>query len=128
MPNEPVCIRRANTMEEAEIIVAWLDEQGVKATVVDPNNPGVMAFGSSDAEGITIYVADAETADRAEALLAEHDKQHVQGSATAPAGDAVDVTCTVCGRVNSFSPDTCGSVQECAECSTYLDVPAADQE
>lgn len=128
MPNEPVCIRRANTMEEAEIIVAWLDEQGVQATVVDPNNPGVMAFGPSDAEGITIYVADAETADRAKALLAEHDKQHGQGSTTAPAGDTVDVTCAACGRVNSFSFDACGSVQECSECSTYLDVPAADEE
>lgn len=126
MPNEPVCIRRVGTMEEAEIIVAWLDEGGVQATVVDPNNPGVLAFGPSDAEGIAIYVADAETADRAQTLLAEHDKQHAQGSAKGPAGSTIDVTCAECGRVNSFSLDACGSVQECSECSTYLDVPAAD--
>ncbi len=126
MPNEPVCIRRVGTMEEAEIIVAWLDEQGVQATVVDPNNPGVMAFGTTDAEGITICVAEAEKADRAKVLLAEHDKKHEHDSATAAAGSCIDVTCEPCGRVNSFPADAGASVQECSGCGAYLDVPAAD--
>ena len=53
MPSEPICVRRAATIEEAEIIVAWLDERGVMATIFDPSNPGVAAFGVTDLEGPT---------------------------------------------------------------------------
>ncbi len=124
MPNEPVCIRRVSTDEEAEIIVAWLDEHGIDARITDPSNPGVMAFGVTDAEGIAIYVSDQDSAKKAEQLLAEHDKLRAQSSASTRGAASVEVTCEECGRANVYPAGACGTVQECSGCSTNLDVPA----
>ena len=126
MAEEPVMIRRTNTVEEADIIVAWLEERGVKAVVPDRDNPGVLAFGVTDVEGIEIYVADAETAERARTLLAEHDRQRGAQSTRDAPEDGVEVTCEECGQVNSFPRDAYGSVQECSECGAYLDMPGAE--
>ena len=126
MANEPILIRRTNTVEEADIIVAWLEERGVKATVPDRDNPGVLAFGVTDVEGIEIYVADAETAERARTLLVQHDRERGAESATAGLADYVEVTCEECGQVNSFASDALGSVQECSQCGAFLDMPGAD--
>ena len=60
MANEPVCVRRAATLEEASIIVAWLAEHDIDARIADPGNPGVMAFGVTDPDGIEVYVARSE--------------------------------------------------------------------
>ena len=126
MSGEPVCIRRASSVEEAEVIVAWLEERGVEARVMDPSNPGVMAFGVTDLEGVAIYVADAETAKRAEALLAEHDAQHDADMAAVSGDQIVEVTCPDCAQVGSFPVTMRGTVQECPECGTHVDVPGDD--
>ena len=89
MASEPIIIRRTRTVEEADIIVAWLDENGVPANVLDHENPGVFAFGVTDTEGIAIAVADEELAERAKALLEAHDREH---AAAEPQG-TVEVTC-----------------------------------
>ena len=119
MADEPICIRHANTIEEAEIIVAWLAEQGIEATVTDPSSTGVMAFGVTDPEGVKIYVADAQTAERAKAALAGHDAS----DESAVAEEMIDVTCEECKHTNSFPPDYAGSTQECSECGAFVDVP-----
>ncbi len=126
MANEPVLIRRTNTVEEADIIVAWLEERGVKAMVPDRDNPGVLAFGVTDVEGIEIFVADTETAERARTLLVQHDKE--RGAEGEPAGVAkqIEVTCEECGQANSFPSDTFASVQECSQCGAYLDMPGRE--
>ena len=62
MVGELICVRRTATVEEADIVVAWLDSQGLKAQVVDRENIGVRAFGVTDHEGIAVCVADEETA------------------------------------------------------------------
>ena len=124
MAQKPVCIRRTGTVAEADIIVAWLAEQGIEATVLDHENPGMMAFGVTDFEGAAVCVADAETAERAEALLDEHDKTEQAEAPPTSTTDHVDVTCAECGQVNSFPPHLSGTVQECSDCGSYLDVPA----
>ena len=115
------------TVEEAEIIVAWLDENGIEATIVDPSNPGVMAFGVTDPEGIAIWVADSETAERAATLLAEHDTRSAAVETPDAAIDTVDVTCPDCGHAGGFPADLAGTVQECPECGANVDVPRAPQ-
>lgn len=125
MAGEPVMIRRTNTIEEAGVVVAWLEERGVQAVVPDRDNPGVLAFGLTDVEGIEIYVSDAETAERARVLLAEHDRERsAESQATDSQGD-IEVTCEECGQINSFPSDAVGSVQECSQCGGYLDMPGA---
>jgi len=119
MADEPICIRHATTIEEAEIIVAWLEEQGIEATITDPSSTGVMAFGVTDPEGVEIYVADAQTAARAQAVLAEHDA----ADESAVTDEMIDVTCDECRHTNSFHSDYAGSTQECSECGSFIDVP-----
>ena len=122
MANDPIVIRRTSTVEEAEVIVAWLDAEGITATILDPDNPGAFAFGVTDAEGIAICVADAQAAQRASLLLAEHNKRG--GAASAKAGSTgPTVQCSECGERNSFPSDVGGTVQQCAKCGAYLDMP-----
>ena len=122
MAKDPVLIRRTSTVEEADIIVAWLSDQGVEALVSDRDNAGVMAFGVTDTEGIEIYVSDAEAAARAGELLAEHDKQNAPGESN---GDAmsVEVSCEDCGKKNLFPATATESVRVCPECGAHLDIP-----
>jgi len=115
----PVCIRHATTLEEASIVVAWLEEQGVDAKIMDPDSPGVMAFGFTDPVGISVFVADAETAKRAKELLEEHDRER---AAAAP-GEPVSPKCESCGATNHFGGDVRGTVQQCRSCGAYLDIP-----
>ena len=56
MIDKPVCIRRVNTLEEAQLLVAWLDEYEIDAIVMGAQNPGSLAFGVSDFEGIGVFV------------------------------------------------------------------------
>ena len=123
MSSKPICIRKASTIEEAEVIVAWLEDQGIQAQIPDRDNPGVFAFGVTDVEGVEIFVADEEMAERARTLLIEHGKQHDQAADQDTAGTAIEVTCGECSHVASFHPDKAGSVQQCPGCNAYLDVP-----
>lgn len=123
MSADPVCIRRAKSVEEAEIIVAWLDEQGIEAKVIDPSNPGVLAFGVTDLEGIAVCVRDSETANRAMALLAEHDRQAGHGStAEETLPERIRLECAECGREVEFDAELAGTVQECPGCGAHIDV------
>lgn len=120
MTDQPVCIRRVNTLEEAQLLVAWLDEHEIDATVVGAQNPGSLAFGVSDFEGIGVFVVDGSTAERTTELLAEHD---AQSPASEPDDGYLDVTCDECGEVTTFQRDEVGTVQTCAACGAFVDVP-----
>jgi hypothetical protein len=123
MPGDLYCIRRTATVEEADIIVTWLAGRGVEAQVVDRANPGVLAFGITDTEGIAICVADEETAEKAQALLEEHDRERAD---QAEGKGQVETTCEECGALNRFSLQQRGTVQECSECGAYIDVPEVE--
>ena len=120
MTDQPVCIRRVNTLEEAQLLVAWLDEYEIDATVVGAQNPGSLAFGVSDFEGIGVFVPDASTAEHAGKLLAEHD---AQSSASKPDDECLNAKCDECGEVTRFQRDEVGTVQTCAACGAFVDVP-----
>jgi len=121
MSDELYCVRRTATIEEADIIIAWLAERDVEARVIDRDNPGVLAFGLTDGEGIAICVADEEAYKKGTALLEEHDKER-EARDTA-VGD-VNVKCEECGTLLTFSATDRGTVQQCSECEAYVDVPA----
>jgi len=123
MPGDLHCIRRTVTVEEADIIATWLADRGIEAQVVDRDNPGVLAFGLTDAEGIAICVTDEETAKKAQALLEEHDRER---AAQAESEGQVELACEECGAVSTFPASQRGTVQECSECGAYVDVPEAE--
>lgn len=122
MAGDVICVRRVGTVEKADIITAWLKEQGIEATVADRSNPGAMAFGLTDAEGFAICVADEKDAQRAKALFAEHDATHSHEST----GKKVDIKCDECGETATFECEAQPSVQSCPECSANIDVPGAN--
>ena len=120
MTDPPVCIRRVNTLEEAQLLVAWLDDYEIDATVVGAQNPGSLAFGISDFEGIGVFVTGGSAAERAGELLAEHD---ARSPASEPDDEYFDVTCDECGEVTTFQRGEVGTVQTCAACGAFVDVP-----
>ncbi len=123
MSEEPICIRRAANEEEADLIVAWLEENGVEAAVPGRQSTGVLAFGVTDDEGIGIYVANEETARQAQRLLAEHDRQRATDAARDSGETEVETTCEECGKVASYPLEQAGLVQTCPACGAYVDVP-----
>lgn len=119
MEKNPIIIRRVNTVEEAQVIVAWLDDQGVKASIADPANTGVFAFGVTDIEGVALCVADEATATQAKSLLEKHDAEK---KSRAPASGPITMKCESCGEENTFPGEAAGTVQQC-KCGAYLDLP-----
>ena len=124
MNEGPIVVRRVGTVEEADLIVAWLDINGVEAVVLDRDNPGTLAFGVTDVEGAAICVKDPATAQQAKGLLEQHDRERAEKHARPETKGEVTVTCEECGHANAFPVDSQGTVQACAECSAHVDVPA----
>lgn len=120
MSNEPVCVRRVDTIEEAQLLVAWLDDNEIDATIMGGQNPGSLAFGVSDFQGIRILVADDAIAARAAELLAEHDAGPRDNAAAEP---SVDMTCEECGAVTKFDSGEKNKVQTCSACGAFVDIP-----
>lgn len=122
------CIRRTATVEEADVIVAWLEDQGIEAQVVDRDNPGVFAFGLTDAEGVAICVGDEATAEKGKELLVEHDRQRDLALAKAVSAGDIEVTCDACNHVTSFAAELAGTTQQCEKCHEYVDLPGGEEE
>ena len=125
MPPEPICIRRAATIEEAEIIVAWLDERGVMATILDPSNPGVAAFGVTDLEGVAICVKDQNAANLARTFLVAHDRDRATAAQSAESTTASEVACEECGKGVTTESRAPGTTLECPHCGAFVDAPGA---
>jgi len=73
MPHDLITVHNAGTLEEADIVVAWLDDRGVKAVVKDRNSigtfSGITAISHNEVE---VCVADTEQAEKARGLLEKH--------------------------------------------------------
>ena len=125
MASEPICVRRAATIEEAEIIVAWLDERGVMATILDPSNPGLAAFGVTDLEGVAICVKDQGTADLAGTFLEEHDRVRAMAEQATESTTAPEIVCDECGKQVTSKSSVPGTTLECPHCGAFVDAPGA---
>lgn len=122
MDPQPISVRQTGTPEEAEIVVAWLRDRGIKAFVLNPGDAGSQFFGATGHEGIAVCVADAGAAEQARELLRRHDEEVAAEHAQHEAG-TIKVTCESCGTELTFEADTAGTVQQCTECGAYVDVP-----
>lgn len=120
MNNEPIFVRRVDTIEEAQLLVAWLDDNEIDATIVGGQNPGSVAFGVSDFQGIRIFVADDAKATRATELLEEHDARPSENASTE---SGVEMTCEECGAVTKFQGGEKDKVQTCSACGAFIENP-----
>ena len=110
MPGEMKTVYRAGSLEEADIIVAWLNAQGIPALDL----PAVYT-----PLGIEVCVPDPEQAQRAVAALTDHYKR--QSEANGPVR-LLKVLCEECGKTSSFPYAQRGLVQRCPHCGAHIDV------
>ncbi len=117
------CVYRAASVEEADIIVAWLAERGVRAFV---KNRPVIGTGyvpmATAPKGVEVCVLGEEQAKRATELLAEHADELSHRPQPIPPGKVFRAVCEECGRPTDFPSELFGSVQTCPHCRANMDV------
>jgi hypothetical protein len=124
MSGEMVCVYRATTVGEADIVAAWLGEHGIPAFVKNRYSVETLHVPQVVApRGIEVCVADDETAKEAKALLADQAQELARQSREARSSGPVDVLCEECGRTAVFPPTQRGTVQKCPHCRRHVDVP-----
>jgi len=115
------CVFRASSVEQADIVVAWLADQGVSAFVNDRLMAGTYATFAVAPRGIKVCVADGEDASKAENLLREHGHSIEKRRGTTP-DKVIAVQCPECGRQVEFPGEFYGTVQSCPKCRSNIDV------
>jgi hypothetical protein len=118
------CVYRASSVEQADIVIAWLAEQGIAAFVKDRNMAGNYVALAVAPRGVEVCVASPEEAAQAETLLQDHQKA-IKPHPGGPAEKVIPVLCTECGRQVEFPGELYGSVQTCPSCGRNLDVLAS---
>lgn len=124
MSGEMVCVHRARSVGEADVVAAWLEEHGIPAFVKNRHSVATLPVPSLSApRGVEVCVADDEAAERARELLAEHAREVAEQSRATRSSAPVEVTCEDCGRSSVFPPTQRGTVQSCPNCGSNVDVP-----
>ncbi len=76
MTEDLITVHNAGTLEEADIVVAWLDNQGIKAMVKDRHSisafSGISAISHNEIE---VCVTDPGEAEKARELLANREHE-----------------------------------------------------
>jgi len=73
MSDDLIVVHNAGTLEEADIVVAWLDDQGIKAMVKDRNVLGTLpGVGAVSHNQVEVCVGDTAEAEKARELLKKH--------------------------------------------------------
>ncbi|MDO8630875.1 MAG: DUF2007 domain-containing protein [Phycisphaerales bacterium] len=123
MHHDPSCVYRAASVEQADIIVAWLAERGVNAFVKDRHVIGTVYVPFATApKGVEVCVLDGEQAKRATELLSEHADELSHRPQPIPPGKVFRAVCEECGRPTDFPSELFGSVQTCPHCRANMDV------
>jgi hypothetical protein len=126
---DPRCVHVDDSLAHANLVVVWLESQGIFAQVMNeltlggfdglvsilPNKLGI--------RGVEVWVDDPANAERARQMLAEHAELLV--SKAARSGN-VDALCEECGATSTFPAAEQGTIQDCPHCGAMLDVPDAD--
>ena len=126
MPRDMICVYRAADLGEADIVAAWLADQGINAHVTN-RNPAMNLYVPSavSPKGIEVCVVDPAQADRAKELLRKHAGESAVKKLHDAAGPDIEAACEECGKTSRFPFAHRGSVQACPHCRQYVDVPQA---
>ena len=115
------CVYRATSLEQADIVIAWLSEQGIEAFVKDRNMAGGYAPWAVAPRGIEVCVVDEAQAVTAESHLAEHQKTLEVRHESTPS-KLLATPCGTCGRLLEFPGELNRTVQACPYCGSTVDV------
>jgi len=117
-----ICVYHARDFGEADIVAAWLEEQGLTVHVKDRISAGIYGPMAVAPRGVQVCVIDEAAAERAKQLLAERPvAAHDDADHPLEGGD-VEVLCGECGETAHFPLDEQGSVQSCPHCGAFVDV------
>ncbi|HKI38210.1 MAG TPA: hypothetical protein VKA46_40525 [Gemmataceae bacterium] len=132
---DPRCVFVADSPTLAEVVVVWLDEQGIPARVMNPATLGGLldltpwSLTGVSSTGIEVWVDDPAQAPQALERLAEQEQFRAEKSAVPTEGDAtVEAICEECGEANTFPASQRGTTQNCCHCGGYIDVPGEEGE
>jgi hypothetical protein len=123
MPRNELCVYEAGTVNEADIVVAWLAQHDIEAIVPDRHTTSTLGLPDIIPGGAEVCVTDAAKFAEAQALIAEHEQaltDHL--AATAPSGTIV-FSCGNCGKTVNADATDAGRVINCPHCHEYVDVP-----
>jgi len=130
MTREQCCVFVGESFAEAETVAAFLNSEGVPASVIDPSAVGGMEglslMAGASAGGLEVWVRNPTAAPYARQLLADHVSE-LHTSRERQTG-LIQVDCEECGAMVKFPAEKAGTVQECPNCQAYLDVPDPDDE
>ena len=115
------CVYRASSVEQADIVVAWLAEQDVAAFVKNRNMAGNYIALAVAPRGVEVCVVDPEEAATAEVLLKAH-LESIKARPGGPSDKVIPILCTECGRQVEFPGELYGTVQACPSCGGNVDV------
>ena len=126
MPRDMICVYRAADVAEADIVAAWLEEQGITVHVKDRHATSQAPLTVAP-RGIEVCVVDSAQADRAKELLREHADELALKKMSEADGPDIQTVCEECGKTSRFPFAQRGRVQTCPNCGRYLDVPEASE-
>ncbi len=115
------CVYRASSVEQADIVVAWLAEQDVTAFVKNRNMAANYIGLAVAPRGVEVCVVDPEEADKAEILL-KAQLELIRMRPGGPSDKVIPILCTECGRQVEFPGELYGTVQTCPSCGRNVDV------
>jgi hypothetical protein len=125
MPRDLPIVFYASSVDQADIVAAWLNDQGIKTFVKDRLGAGYPVLIVSP-KGVAVCVGNEEDAERAKALLAEHFTESGRQRERSATGAEAAAMCDSCGEVSTFPAGQRGTVQTCSFCGEYVDVPGDD--
>ncbi len=124
MQPDMTCVYYATDIGHADIIVAWLERQGIAAHVKDRLAVGTLPVPALGApRGVQVCVLDPTYAERATTLLKKHFDEIEQESAAESPGSIIEATCEECGRSSPFPSALRSRVETCPHCGKMMDVP-----
>jgi hypothetical protein len=117
-----ITVFRASSVPEADIVAAWLDDQGIGTFVKNRLTAETLPLPNVVApRGFEVCVAERDV-ERAKWLLDEHQKELARRR---QADDASPVhgVCETCRHVTPFPHSQAGTTQHCTHCGSYIEVP-----
>ena len=119
-----ICVYRARNVEEADVLVAWLDEHGIESLVKDREAALTMATSLIVAPaGIEVCVSEEAKAAEARALIEQRMEELRRAREADEQRPPIEAVCEECGQSGTFPYPQRGSVQSCKNCGAYMDVP-----
>lgn len=131
---DPRCVFVADSPGVAEIVAAWLSEQGIPAQTMDGATlgglEGLTVFSPSavSSRGIEVWAIDPAQVSLANDLLKERSAElQAQEARNSVSLAPISLVCEECGHENIFGSNERGKVVSCVKCEAYLDVPSDDE-